>query len=169
MNAHDDVEARNRFGWFLRAAGAIGDLSSPFYREERNRDVWNEASAVGLQVTLLLALAAATGMVWLGGASALPYAFTVLGVVAVASWMTVLYAAALGVTVDDASLLRLRLVPYLALMVLFLVGAARVAPSGGFGGGLVQGGVWGAAAGGALAVVFTLRGALRARRRNPEG
>jgi hypothetical protein len=170
MNAHEDVETGNRFGWFLRAAGAIGDLSSPFYREERQRDVWNEASAVGLQVTLLLALAAATGMVWLGGAAALPYAFTVLGVVGVASWMTLLYAAALGVTVDDASLLRLRLVPYLALMVLFLVGAARVAPSGGFVGGLVQGGIWGAAAGGALAVVLTLRAGLRARRRpNPEG
>jgi hypothetical protein len=165
MNAHEDVEIGNRFGWFLRAAGAIGDLSSPFYREERQRDVWNEASAVGLQVTLLLALAAATGMVWLGGASALPYAFTVLGVVGVASWMTLLYAAALGVTVDDASLLRLRLVPYLALLVLFLVGAARVAPSGGFVGGLVQGGVWGAAAGGALAVFFTLRAGLQARRR----
>jgi hypothetical protein len=169
MNAHEDVEAGSRFGWFLRAAGAIGDLSSPFYREERQRDVWNEASAVGLQVTLLFALAAATGMVWLGGATALPYAFTVLGVVAVASWMTLLYAAALGVTVDDASLLRLRLVPYLALMILFLVGAARVAPSGGFVGGLVQGGVWGAAAGVALAAVLTLRGGLRARRRRNPG
>lgn len=170
MSAHEDVETGSRFGWFVRAGAVIGDLSSPFYREERQRDVWNEASAVGLQVTLLLALASATGMVWLGGASALPYAFTVLGVVGVASWMTLLYAGALGVTVDDASLLRLRLVPYLALMVLFLVGAARVAPSGGFVGGLVQGGVWGAAAGGALAVVLTLRGGLRARRqRNPEG
>ena len=165
MSAHEDAETGRRFGWFLRAAAAIGDLGSPFYREERQRDVWNEASAVGLQVTLWLALASATGMVWLGGADALPYASTVLGVVVVASWVTFLYAGALGVTIDDASLVRLRLVPYLVLLVLFLVGAARVAPSGGFLGGLVQGGVWGAAAGGALAVFFTLRGGLRARRR----
>ena len=165
MSADDDLGTGRRFGWFVRAADAIGDLSSPFYREERQRDVWNEASAVGLQLTLWLALAAATAMVWLGGAESLPYAFTVLGVVGAASWVTLLYAGALGVTVDDASLLRLRLVPYLVLMVLFLVGAARVAPSDGFVGGLVQGGVWGAAAGGALAVFFTLRGGLRARRR----
>ena len=31
-------------GWFVRAAAAIGDLSNPFYGEERQRDVWNEAS-----------------------------------------------------------------------------------------------------------------------------
>ena len=161
MSAHEDVESGDRFGWFVRAAGTIGDLGSPFYREERQRDVWNEASAVGLQTTLLLALTAATGMVWFGGASALPYAFTVLGVVGVASWVTVLYAGALGVTVDDAHLLRLRLVPYLGLVLLFLVGAARVAPEGGFLGGLVQGGVVGAVA----ALLFTLWSGLRARRR----
>lgn len=161
MSTHEDVETGERFGWFVRGAAAIGDLSSPFYREERQRDVWNEASAVGLQATLLLALATATGMVWLGDASALPYAFTMLGVVAVAAWVTVLYAGALGVTIADAALLRLRLVPYLSLVVLFLVGAARVAPSGGFVGGLVQGGVAGAVA----ALLFILWSGLRARRR----
>jgi hypothetical protein len=161
VSGYEDAETVGRFGWFVRAAGAIGDLSSPFYREERQRDVWNEASAVGLQTTLLLALTAATGMVWLGGASGLPYAFTVFGVVGVASWVTLLYAGALGVTVDDADLVRLRLVPYLVLMVSFLVGAARVAPSGGFLGGLVWGGVLGAV----IALLFTLWAGLRARRR----
>lgn len=154
-----------RAGWFVRAAGVIGDLGSPFYREERQRDVWNEASAVGLQTTLLLALAAATGMVWLGGAPGLPYAFTLFGVVGVASWMTMLYAGALGVTVDDAELVRLRLVPYLALIVAFLVGAARVAPSGGF----LRGFVWGGVVGGVVALLFTVWSGLRARRRQRRG
>jgi hypothetical protein len=75
--------------------------------------------------------------------------------------MTILYAGALGVTIDDAALLRLRLVPYLALVVLFLAGAARVAPSGGFLGGLV----WGGVLGGTVAMVFILWSGLRARRR----
>ena len=161
MSADKDLETVGRHGWFVRGAGAIGDLGSPFYREERQRDVWNEASAVGLQITLWLALAAATVMVWLGGASGLPYAFTVFGVVGVASWVTLLYAGALGVTIDDADLLRLRLVPYLALMVLFLTGAARVAPSDGF----LRGVVWGGAFGGAGALVFMVWTGLRARRR----
>ena len=165
MSADKDLETVGRHGWFVRAAGAIGDLGSPFYREERQRDVWNEASAVGLQVTLWLAMAAATAMVWLGGASGLPYAFTVFGVVGVASWVTLLYAGALGVTIDDADLLRLRLVPYLALMVLFLAGAARVAPSDGF----LRGLVWGGAFGGAVALLFTLWSGLRGRRRRRLG
>ena len=165
MSEHEDVDTGNRYGWFVRAAGAIGDLGSPFYREERQRDVWNEASAVGLQATLMLSMAAAAGMVWIGGASGLPYAATVFGVVGVVSWLTMLYAAALGVTVDDAHFLRLRLVPYLLLMVLFLLGAARVAPSGGFLGGLVWGGVFG----GAVALVFMLWSGLRARRRQRLG
>ena len=163
MNAHEDIDNGSRPGWFVRAGAVLGDLGNPSYREERQRDVWNEASAVGLQTTLLLALAAATAMVWLGGAPGLPYAAAVVAVVGVASWMTFLYARALGVTVDDADLLRLRLVPFLVLMTAFLVGAARVAPSGGFLGGFV----WGGAGGGAAAVLYVLWTGLRARRRQP--
>ena len=162
MSAHEDVETGTRFGWFVRAAAAIGDLSSPFYREERQRDVWNEAAAVGLQAILLLALTAAAGMVWIGGAPALPFAATVLAVVGTTSLVTLLYALARGVTVDDpAGLLRLRLVPYAVLFVLFLVGAARVAPADGFLGGSVQG----AGAGGAAAALVLVWSGLRARRR----
>jgi hypothetical protein len=162
MSAHEELGTGRRFDWFVTAAGVIGDLGSPFYREERQRDVWNEASAVGLQAVLLLGLVASTGMVWFGGAPALPYAAVVLSVVGVAAWLTILYAAALGVTIDDrAGLMRLRLVPYAVLLVLFLVGAARVAPSGGFLGGFVQGS-W---VGGAAAALFLLWSGLRARRR----
>jgi len=162
MSASEDAGAGRAVGWFVTAAGVIGDLGSPFYREERQRDVWNEASAVGLQAVLLLGLGSATGMVWLGGAPALPYAATVLTVAGIGAWLALLYAWALGVTIDDrAGLLRLRLVPYAVLIVLFLVGAARVAPSDGFLGGFVQGGVLGAAAA-ALALVWS---GLRARRR----
>jgi hypothetical protein len=50
-------------------------------------------------------------------------------------------------------------------MVLFLVGAARVAPSDGFLGGLV----WGGALGGVVALVFMLWSGLRARRRQRLG
>ena len=58
--------------WFLRTAERIGDLGSPFYREERQRDVWNEASAVGFQVLLWLLPLAAVASVWMGGAGAVP-------------------------------------------------------------------------------------------------
>ncbi|MBK5221936.1 MAG: hypothetical protein JJE52_03485 [Acidimicrobiia bacterium] len=42
----------NRDTLFMRTAARIGDLGSPLYDEERRRDVWNEASAVGFQIML---------------------------------------------------------------------------------------------------------------------
>jgi hypothetical protein len=157
----EDVESVHRNGWLVRAAGVVGDLGSPFYAEERQRDVWNEASAVGLQLVLFLGAAAATVLVWVGGATALPYAVGLLCLVGVPSLVTVAYAHALGVRVEDAQLLRLRLVPMVGLMVLFALGAVRDAPSGGFVGGLAQGAPIGAAA----ALLWLLWAAWRGRRR----
>ena len=37
---------------FVRVAQFIGDFGNPFYDEERQRDVWNEACAFGLQLLL---------------------------------------------------------------------------------------------------------------------
>ena len=166
MIAREDVENVDQDGWFVKASGMVGDLGNPFYREERQRDVWNEASAVGLQLVLWLGLAAATAMVWLGGPPALPYALAVLAVLGAASGVSVLYAHKLGVRMDDAGrVLRLRLVPYGVLLVLFLVGAMRAAPPSGFGAGLVRG----AAAGGAVSVLWLVWSGLRARRREQRG
>ena len=55
-----------------RAAKVVGDLDHPFYEEERQRDVWNEASAVGFQTVLWGAMASACGMVWIGCAPLIP-------------------------------------------------------------------------------------------------
>ena len=164
MREHDleDAGAGRRGGWFVAAAGAVGDLDHPFYAEERQRDVWNEASAVGLQLALLLGLAAATAMLWLGGGEALPYAATLLAVLSATAGVTLAYARRLGVRVepDVEGLLRLRLVPYGVLLVLFLVAAVRSAPADGFGAGFARGAVLGSV----LAVVGLAVSALRARR-----
>jgi hypothetical protein len=123
----------------------VGDLGHPFYREERQRDGWNEASAVGLQLVLWLGLGTAAGMVWLGGAAALPYAVALFLVLGAASWVSVLYAHKPGVCVEDAGrVLRLRLVPYGVLFVAFLTGTVRAVPADGFG-AASPGGRWWAA------------------------
>lgn len=165
MSAHEDVTdtefAPAGGGWFVRAAGVVGDLANPFYREERQRDVWNEACAVGLQVVLWLGLGAAAAMAWFGGAPALPYAVAVLGVLGAAAWVSVLYAGRLGVRMESAAgVLRLRLVPYGLLLVLFLAGAVRAAPADGFGAGFAKGMV----AGALLALMWLAGTGLRAQR-----
>jgi hypothetical protein len=98
----------------------------------------------------------------IGGAEALPYAVAVLVVVASASAVTMAYAARLGVRFDDtARVLRLRLIPFGALWMVFLVGAVRTAPDGGFAGGFARG----AALGGAALFVWLAARELLARRR----
>ena len=163
MSSSELEAAPGRGGWFLAAAGLVGDLGHPFYGEERQRDVWNEACAVGLQLVLWLGLAAATGTVWVGGATAVPYMATLLVVVAAGAWMTVLYACRLGIRLDDAGgVLRLRLVPYGVLLMTLLIGVVRVSPDDGFGGGFVRGMVVGSA----VALVWLVLSGIRARRRD---
>ncbi len=162
MRERDNAQGVGGGGWFVWAAGLVGDLGNPFYREERQRDVWNEASAVGLQLALWLGLAAATAMVWLGGAAALPYALALVSVLGVASGVAVLHAHQLGVRIDDAGrVLRWRLLPYAVLLTFFLLGALRAAPSGGFGAGFARG----MALGSAGATLWLAWSSLRDRRK----
>ena len=166
MNGYQDVQVDEEDGWFLRAGAAVGDFGNPFYRDERQRDVWNEASAVGLQLMLWLGLAAASAMVWLGGDTAWPYAVVLVAVLGAGSWVSMLYARALGVHVTDARrVLRLRLIPYLVLLLLFVVGSLRAAPADGSRAGFAVG----AAVGGAVAVLWLAWSGLRARHAQRDG
>lgn len=154
-------------GWFVRAAGVVGDLNNPFYREERQRDVWNEASAVGYQLVLWLGMAAAAAMVWSGGATALPYAVVLYGVVGVSAGVTMAYSRALGVSgTEGFRMLQVRMPVYALLLAAFVVGAARAVPDGqgGFVGGLSDGAVIGAGIAAVALVVAGVRASRRARR-----
>ena len=137
-----------RDGWFVSAAAAVGDLGNPFYDEERRRDVWNEASAVGFQLMLILGLAATAGFLLVGGAAAMPYAQVMVGVIGLASLITIGYAVRLGVNPAEATRVnRWRLVLVLVLLALVVIGmlrATRMEPDT----------VWGMATGLLTVVVF---------------
>jgi hypothetical protein len=120
------VDADRSPSWFIRMAGVIGDLSNPFYGEERQRDVWNEASAVALQVLLCLNLLAATAAVWIVGADALPYVYALLAMIGIASWIAILYSWSLGVHVENRTWVsRRRKVPVLVVAVVLAAGMLR--------------------------------------------
>ncbi len=157
-----------REGWFVRTAGAVGDLGNPFYREERQRDVWNEASAVGFQLVLWLGMAAAAAMIWIGGAVALPYAVTLYAVIGIPAVVTLTYSTALGVSgTEGVRMLRARVVIYALLLAAFIVGAVRAVPAeqGGFVGGMAQGAVVGAVIAAVLVVVAVLSARRSSQRR----
>lgn len=157
---NDEME---RDGWFVRAAGAVGDLSNPFYREERRRDVWNEASAVGFQLMLVLGMAAAGAMIWIGGAPARPYVLVMVGVTGIASLVTIAYAQKLGVRPQASTrVVRWRMVPYLLLIGVVVAGLAVRGTPERFDAATV----WGAITGAGLVLVLLAWTEFRARRRD---
>jgi hypothetical protein len=135
---------------FTRATSVVADFASPFYAEERQRDVWNEASAVGFQSALWGGLGLACAMTWIGGGPQIPWALGVLAVIAVASWLTVLHANRHGISgLENARLNRPRIylfgVLYLATLVGMVVRSPIEFPTSTIAGGVV---------GVALVVVF---------------
>jgi hypothetical protein len=110
----------------VRLAHVVGDFGNPFYAEERQRDVWNEASAFGFQLVLWCALTVGTVTVWVVGAPAVPYVAGAMLLVGAVSGLTVAYAQHLGVELTGRDrMLRWRLLPYALLVVALLVGLLR--------------------------------------------
>ena len=142
----------------VRVAHFVGDFGNPFYAEERQRDVWNEACAFGFQLLLWLTLGAAATVVWVVGAPAAPYAQGALVLRGTVSLLTIAYAHRRGVRIDGPErLLRLRLLPYVGLLALLLVGIARASTaSRGFVGGAATGAVVAL-----LAIAWTARASRR--------
>jgi hypothetical protein len=124
------VNANRSHNRFVRAAAVIGDLSNPFYGEERQRDVWNEASAVALQVVIWLQLLAATAVVWIVGADALPYVYALLAMMGIAGWVAILYSWSLGVHAEERKWISWRRVAPVLVVALLLVGGMLRAQTG---------------------------------------
>jgi hypothetical protein len=140
---------------FVRVAQFVGDFGNPFYAEERQRDVWNEACAFGFQLLLWVTLSAAAVVVWVIGGPAVPYVEGALVLLGTVCLLTVAYAHRRGVTITDpARMIRFRLLPYVGLLAVVLVGMARTSTApGGF--------VVGAATGALVALAALLRASRR--------
>lgn len=126
MTYDDDATLPPADGPFMRAAAVLADLDSPLYEEERERDVWNEASAVGFQFFLWAIPLAVAGALWIGGRAALPYVagpwlIWILGAIISAG-----YAARLGVVPSQRGPLQgRRAAVYVGLMVILSGGLFR--------------------------------------------
>lgn len=109
---------------FVQVMSAVADFSHPFYAEERQRQVWNEAQTVGMQLTLWLGLALANVMVWTGGREVAAYAIALVAILALASFAIIAYARRFTVDADSQVARQpLRLALYLVLYLGFVVGA----------------------------------------------
>jgi carbon starvation protein CstA len=110
----------------VRMAHVVGDFGNPFYAEERQRDVWNEASAFGFQLVIWITLAVGTATVWVVGAAAVPYVGTALVLLGLICGLTVAYAQQLGVDLTGREhMARWRMLPYTLLVVGLVLGMLR--------------------------------------------
>jgi hypothetical protein len=110
----------------VRLAHVVGDFGNPFYAEERQRDVWNEASAFGLQLVIWCTVLATTATVWLVGAPAVPWVTGVLLLLGVVCGLTLAYASRLGIELTGRErMARWRMAPYALLVVALAAGLVR--------------------------------------------
>jgi hypothetical protein len=107
---------------FIRAASAVADFGSPFYAEERQRDVWNEASAFGFQAFVWGSLILGAAMLWLVGAPARGFAVALLLMTGSVSALVTVYARRLGIDPKDPSRMTRPRVVLVAVLVAALAG-----------------------------------------------
>jgi hypothetical protein len=152
----------------MRFASAVADFGSPFYAEERQRDVWNEASAFGFQLMLWATMALSAAMFWLGGRPVAPYAFAVLLVNLIASYLVIAYARLLGVKVAvKGTLTRPRMLVSAVVYFALVLGAVRSVGAHGLdGSGLMIGLMVGA--GGMTGLIIGMRRDRRRRERSAQ-
>lgn len=152
---------------FDRFAAAVADFGSPFYAEERQRDIWNEASAFGLQLFLWGSLILSAAMFWLGGRTSVPYGMALLIFASLPSYFVLFYARRLGIDVPLKGALRgWRLATFLVVYAANIAGVAHALdqqrPSGGFVAGALIG------ASGAIGLLVGLQVQQRRRRQRAE-
>lgn len=133
----------------------VGDLDDEFYDDERQRDVWNEASAVGFQMFVWASLIAAAVLPWMAGRAGSWFALGVLVVYLAVAFAVLAYSKSRGLDMytQQHNLRRPRTV--LATL-LYLIGAAGavftlIAPD--FPVGTAAGGAVGGAVGFAAAAI----------------
>lgn len=151
----------------------VGDLDDEFYDDEYQRDVWNEACAVGMQAYQWCVLIAAAILPWVAGRVGAWIALGLLGVWLVASTFVQLYARSRGV--DPQVLVGYTKPRVMVAMVVYLVGAFGVIAQLLWGlqafhddPSVVLGAVVGAVIGGGAALLAVMRKRRRVRRREAE-
>ncbi len=109
---------------FMKAMRFVGDLDDEFYADERQRDVWNEASAVGFQVLNWGLVIAAAVLPWAAGRTGAWIALGLLVAWATASFLVQSYARHLNV--DVYVVMPLWSPRSVAMVAVYLVAAAGV-------------------------------------------
>ncbi|GGG02280.1 hypothetical protein GCM10007304_15320 [Rhodococcoides trifolii] len=88
---------------FVSAMRFVGDLDNEFYHDEHQRDVWNEASAIGFQLCLWAASIAMAVLPWFAGTTGSWIAVGLFVAVSIISLATLAYSKSRRVDVQALS------------------------------------------------------------------
>jgi len=88
---------------FTKTMRIVGDLDDEFYDDERQRDVWNEASAIGFQLFLWAGLIGGAILPWAANTTGAWIALGILVVSTLISFATIGYSAVRGVNIYTAA------------------------------------------------------------------
>jgi hypothetical protein len=109
--------------FFERFLARVGDLDDSFYADERQRDVWNEASAVGFQLFLWVTIGAAAVLPWVAGRTGAWISVALLAAAVGISLLTLGFARSRGVDLrTTSSVSRPRMLLALGLYLVAAVG-----------------------------------------------
>ena len=153
---------------FVKAARFVGDLDDEFYADELQRDIWNEASAVGFQSMLWIGLIVGAILPFAAGVTGAWVALGIYVVLTVVAFVVLGYARARGIDMYTAQELR-RVRMGLAAVLLVVSGVgAMIRLLAHYGGGDL-GNLWiGVAIGGALGFAAAVVGVKLHQRRQRE-
>ncbi|MCJ0891240.1 hypothetical protein [Rhodococcus sp. ARC_M5] len=82
---------------FVRAARFVGDLDDDFYADELQRDIWNEASAVGFQSLLWIGLISGAILPYAAGVTGAWIAIGIIVALIVVAYVVIGFARARGI------------------------------------------------------------------------
>ncbi|KQU61051.1 hypothetical protein ASG84_00435 [Rhodococcus sp. Leaf278] len=123
---------------FVTASRFIGDLDDEFYADELQRDIWNEASAVGFQSLLWIGLISGAVLPFAAGVTGAWIALGLFLVLMSVSLVVSGYARVRGVDMYAAQKLRRSRIAFAGLL-FFLAGAgAALRLLAHYGGGNLQ-------------------------------
>lgn len=106
---------------FTKAARFVGDLDDDFYADELQRDIWNEASAVGFQSLLWIGMIVGAVLPFAAGVTGAWVALGIFVALLTVANVVVGYARARGIDMYTSQKLRRSRIG--VLVVLYLVGA----------------------------------------------
>lgn len=129
---------------FIKAMRFVGDLDDEFYDDERQRDVWNEASAIGFQLFQWVGLISGAILPWVAGVTGAWISIGVLVALTAVNLLTIGYSAARSVNLYTAAKInRVRgVVVAVVLLIGYLGALIKLQPdafseTGSWAGGLV--------------------------------